>query len=262
MDDDRPFGYDTLKLRAVFVPQDNPDKISPADITAALGYDAVKIPAIFVPDGSDMPRPGYPYVHVGRYVMRGDGEVDMLGPVARRRGRRWVGRRPDARRRRYRRRSVLAAGRACYAADTDADAGVCRSGSGRDGGPAWDRESECCLANSWWRYRVGCGSTIGTGRRGNGTRHRERRQYRHRARGGRRRCHLGRAGARAGAVAGTGAHADARQTDCRRVECISAFGGTRRLRDFRQWGAGRAAKWPNRAGPVYRLAPHIARRGS
>jgi hypothetical protein len=70
VDDDRPFGYDTLKLRAVFVPKGNRDKTSTADVTAALGYDVVKIPAIFVPDGSDIPPPGYPYVHVSRYVMR------------------------------------------------------------------------------------------------------------------------------------------------------------------------------------------------
>ncbi len=81
MDDDRPFGYDTLKLRAVFVPEGDRDKVSMADITAALGYDAVKVPVIFVPEGSEEPRPGYPYVHVGRCVMRGDGRVDMLGPV-------------------------------------------------------------------------------------------------------------------------------------------------------------------------------------
>jgi hypothetical protein len=79
MDDDRPFGYDTLKFRAVFVPGDESDKISAAHITAALGYGAVKIPAVFVPEGSEGPRPGYPYVHVGRYVMRGDGKVGSAG---------------------------------------------------------------------------------------------------------------------------------------------------------------------------------------
>jgi muramidase (phage lysozyme) len=76
--DDRPFGYDTLKLRAVFVPEGNPDKISTADITAALGHDVVKIPAIFVPDGSGIPRPGYPYEYFGRYAWSEDGGVDML----------------------------------------------------------------------------------------------------------------------------------------------------------------------------------------
>jgi hypothetical protein len=60
MANSRPHGYDTLKLRAVFVPEGNPDKTSMADVTAALGHDAVKIPAIFVPDGSAGPRPGYP----------------------------------------------------------------------------------------------------------------------------------------------------------------------------------------------------------
>ncbi len=83
MSNDRPLGYDTLKLRAVFVPDGNRDTISRAGITAALGHDAVKIPAIFVPEGSQDPRPSYPYVHVGRYVWREDGGLDMAGSVPR-----------------------------------------------------------------------------------------------------------------------------------------------------------------------------------
>lgn len=50
MADDRPFGYDTLKLRAVFIPQGNPNGVSAADITSHLGHDVVKLRAIFDPD--------------------------------------------------------------------------------------------------------------------------------------------------------------------------------------------------------------------
>jgi ribonuclease T1 len=78
VDADRPFAHDTLKLRAVFVPKDSRDKVSAGNITAALGYDTVKIPAIFVPEGSEAPRPGYPFVHFGRYVWRADGGMDVL----------------------------------------------------------------------------------------------------------------------------------------------------------------------------------------
>jgi len=33
VDDDSPFGYDSLKLRAIFVPEGNPDTIAAADVT-------------------------------------------------------------------------------------------------------------------------------------------------------------------------------------------------------------------------------------
>ncbi len=63
---DRPFDHDTLKLRAVFVPEDAKDQVSQVNITRALGYDAVKIPAVFVPEGGKPP--GFPYEYVGRVV--------------------------------------------------------------------------------------------------------------------------------------------------------------------------------------------------
>jgi hypothetical protein len=71
---DLPFDHDTLKLRAVFVPDSAKDQHSPSTVTSALGYDAVKIPAVFVREGG-MP-PGYPYQHVGRVEFRrvGGGE--------------------------------------------------------------------------------------------------------------------------------------------------------------------------------------------
>ena len=67
---DLPFDHDTLKIRAVFVPDSAKDQHSPSAVTSALGYDAVKIPAVFVREGG-MP-PGYPYQHVGRAEFRRD----------------------------------------------------------------------------------------------------------------------------------------------------------------------------------------------
>ncbi|MGA3401549.1 MAG: hypothetical protein ABSC95_20235 [Acetobacteraceae bacterium] len=69
---DRPFDHDTLKLRAVFVPENAKDQLSKATITGALGYDAVKIPAVFVPEGGTPP--GYPYERFGRAVFRPDAD--------------------------------------------------------------------------------------------------------------------------------------------------------------------------------------------
>ncbi|HVC60011.1 MAG TPA: glucosaminidase domain-containing protein [Acetobacteraceae bacterium] len=43
MNEDRPFGYETLKLRAVFVPKGNPGSISAADITDYFGHDVVRL---------------------------------------------------------------------------------------------------------------------------------------------------------------------------------------------------------------------------
>jgi hypothetical protein len=67
---DRPFDHDTLKLRAVFVPEDARDEVSRASITSTVGHDAVKIPAVFVPEGGKPP--GYPYEHFGRAEFRPD----------------------------------------------------------------------------------------------------------------------------------------------------------------------------------------------
>lgn len=74
MDNDRPFGYDSLKLRVVFIPEGNPENISAADIAGYLGHDVLRIRAVFIPDGSGIARPGYPYVSVGRYAWSSSGE--------------------------------------------------------------------------------------------------------------------------------------------------------------------------------------------
>ena len=80
-DPDRPFGHDNLKLRAVFVPEGNPDDVSETDITEHVGQDVVKIPAVFIPEGSDIAPPGYPYVHVGQYQMSESGELGAQEPA-------------------------------------------------------------------------------------------------------------------------------------------------------------------------------------
>jgi hypothetical protein len=72
MSTNRPFDHDTLKIRAIFVPENNPNRLSAADARSELGADPLKIPAIFVPEGSGAARPGHPYVHVGKYVMDKD----------------------------------------------------------------------------------------------------------------------------------------------------------------------------------------------
>ena len=70
---DRPFDHDTLKLRAVFIPEAAKDKVSQATITSALGHGALKIPAVFVPEGATPP--GYPYERFGRAQFRPDDDV-------------------------------------------------------------------------------------------------------------------------------------------------------------------------------------------
>ena len=67
---DRPFDDDTLKLRAVFVPENAKKQASRADIVRTLGHDAVKVPAVFVPEGGKPP--GYPYERFGRAQFRPD----------------------------------------------------------------------------------------------------------------------------------------------------------------------------------------------
>jgi hypothetical protein len=69
---DRPFDHDTVKLRAVFVPDDARHQSSRADIAATLGYDTLKIPAVIVPEGGKSP--GYGYEHIGRAQFRPDDE--------------------------------------------------------------------------------------------------------------------------------------------------------------------------------------------
>jgi muramidase (phage lysozyme) len=63
-DPDLPFGHNTLKLRAVFIP-DGAD-VSMADIIQAVGPHPVLIRAVWVPPGGAMP--GYPYEHIGQAV--------------------------------------------------------------------------------------------------------------------------------------------------------------------------------------------------
>ena len=65
---ERPFGHDTLKLRAVFVPEDAKDDVSRANISRTLGYHSLKIPAVFVPEGGD--RPGLSYQSFGKAIFR------------------------------------------------------------------------------------------------------------------------------------------------------------------------------------------------
>lgn len=61
-----PFGHRTVKLRAVFVPEDAKHNVSRADISRTVGYGSPKIPAVFVPEGGN--RPGHPYQYVGKAV--------------------------------------------------------------------------------------------------------------------------------------------------------------------------------------------------
>jgi hypothetical protein len=67
---ERPFGRDTLKIDAAFVPDDAEDELSRAEITAAVGSRPVKLPAVLVPEGE--PPPGAPYVSVGEFEFRPD----------------------------------------------------------------------------------------------------------------------------------------------------------------------------------------------
>jgi hypothetical protein len=70
---DRPFDDDTLKLRAVFVPENAKQQPSRAEIVSALGHDAVKVAAVFVPEGGKPP--GYPYERFGRAQFRPDDDL-------------------------------------------------------------------------------------------------------------------------------------------------------------------------------------------
>jgi len=67
---ERPFGRHTVKLHAAFVPEGAEDKVSHADVAAAVGSRALKIPAVLVPEGG--PSPGHPYVSVGEFEFRPD----------------------------------------------------------------------------------------------------------------------------------------------------------------------------------------------
>lgn len=52
MSDNNPFGYDSLKLRAIFIPEDNPENITAADITDHLGHGSLRLRAVLIPDGN------------------------------------------------------------------------------------------------------------------------------------------------------------------------------------------------------------------
>lgn len=72
--DERPWGYDTLRLQAVFVGDGERGSVAGTDITSAIGYAALKVPAVFVPEGANVARPFYPYVPIGSYVWRGESQ--------------------------------------------------------------------------------------------------------------------------------------------------------------------------------------------
>ena len=69
MDNERPFGHHTVKLRALLIPDSDPNGLSAADIVNAIGSGAVAFRAMFIPDGSDLPLPGYPWVEFGRVTL-------------------------------------------------------------------------------------------------------------------------------------------------------------------------------------------------
>jgi muramidase (phage lysozyme) len=78
MDEDRPYGHNTLKLPAIFIPDGNPNNISTADILRIIGPHAVMIRAIFTPKkgptetpSAGAPRPG-----------AGGGAVAALPPLS------------------------------------------------------------------------------------------------------------------------------------------------------------------------------------
>jgi len=77
----RPFGRGTVKLHATFVPDGAEDKVSRADIAAAVGPRSVKVPAVLVPEGE--PSPGRPYVSVGAFEFRLDEDGDTNQPGSR-----------------------------------------------------------------------------------------------------------------------------------------------------------------------------------
>ena len=78
-----PFGDNTLKLRAVFVPDGA--QVSMADIIRVVGPHPVTFRAVWAPLGSALP--GYPYEHIGNAVFipdsdagEGSARVSSRGP--------------------------------------------------------------------------------------------------------------------------------------------------------------------------------------
>jgi hypothetical protein len=74
---DQSFGYNTLKLRATFVPDGG--TVSQLALVAAVGHNQVRIPAMFVPDGGTLP--GYPYEHIGRAEFHPDADGTTSRPA-------------------------------------------------------------------------------------------------------------------------------------------------------------------------------------
>jgi muramidase (phage lysozyme) len=65
MDNERPLGRGGTALRALIIPEGNPDNISTADILNTIGPNAVTFRALLLPEGAPVP-PGY--VLLGRYT--------------------------------------------------------------------------------------------------------------------------------------------------------------------------------------------------
>jgi len=76
---ERPFGGDTLKLHAAFVPEDT-EELSHAEVVAAVGLQPLTVPAVLVADGGQPP--GHPYVSAGEFEFRPDedGETYQVIP--------------------------------------------------------------------------------------------------------------------------------------------------------------------------------------
>ena len=69
-DPNLPFGHNTLKIRAVFIPDGA--QVSMSDITRVVGFDPVFIRAVRVPPGGAPP--GYPYEIIGQATFIPDGD--------------------------------------------------------------------------------------------------------------------------------------------------------------------------------------------
>ena len=78
---DKPFGHDTLKVRAVFVPEDSEHQLTKTSVMSDLSFDPVQISAVFVPEGGAPP--GYPYEHVGAAEFRPDDDGSPLQSTGR-----------------------------------------------------------------------------------------------------------------------------------------------------------------------------------
>lgn len=75
-DPNLPFGHNTLKIRAVFIPDGA--QVSMSDITRVVGFDPVLIRAVWVPPGGAMP--GYPHEIIGQATFIPDSEDQDRAP--------------------------------------------------------------------------------------------------------------------------------------------------------------------------------------